>query len=253
MAVSKRLRYEILRRDNHACRYCGAAAPGVKLHVDHVIPQALGGSDVPTNLVTACAECNAGKTSSMPNAMPVADVEQEAFRQAAVLRKDAEFRREAISLHLYLVWMWAYEETGRVPSEREQQWFMEETHKTLACGYSARVDLTKPAYKAGLANALDIQSYITLPGTAASPEDVRFVNSIDAVEAWATAWNFSTETRDPCVREVEVFIAAVHKALDSGRASCDVTYAAHKAGRELSLELEHFLDTSAVDANEGVN
>lgn len=23
MAISKRLRYEILRRDNHACRYCG--------------------------------------------------------------------------------------------------------------------------------------------------------------------------------------------------------------------------------------
>ena len=27
MAVSKRLRYEILRRDNHTCRYCGASAP----------------------------------------------------------------------------------------------------------------------------------------------------------------------------------------------------------------------------------
>lgn len=27
MAVSKRTRYEVLRRDNHACRYCGARAP----------------------------------------------------------------------------------------------------------------------------------------------------------------------------------------------------------------------------------
>jgi hypothetical protein len=87
MAVSKRLRYEILRRDNHACRYCGATAPGVKLNVDHVIPQALGGSDKPTNLVTSCADCNAGKTSSMPNAMPVADVDQDDFRRAAELRQ----------------------------------------------------------------------------------------------------------------------------------------------------------------------
>src|SRR5690349_23456362 len=83
MAVSKRLRYEILRRDNHACRYCGAAAPDAKLNVDHVIPQALGGKDKPENLVTACADCNAGKTSSMPNAQVVEDVDQETFRRAA--------------------------------------------------------------------------------------------------------------------------------------------------------------------------
>lgn len=87
MAVSKRLRYEILRRDNHACRYCGAAAPDVKLNVDHVIPTSLGGSDKPENLVAACADCNGGKTSSLPDAMPVADIDQETFRQAAELKQ----------------------------------------------------------------------------------------------------------------------------------------------------------------------
>ena len=29
MSVSKRLRYEILRRDNHACRYCEVAAKSI--------------------------------------------------------------------------------------------------------------------------------------------------------------------------------------------------------------------------------
>ncbi|MFB7707963.1 HNH endonuclease [Streptomyces sp. NPDC056105] len=95
MAVSKRLRYEILRRDNHACRYCGATAPDVKLNVDHVIPQALGGTDKPDNLVTSCADCNAGKTSSMPNAMPVADVDQDDFRRAK------ELKDRAVSEHLW--------------------------------------------------------------------------------------------------------------------------------------------------------
>ncbi|MGW6225232.1 HNH endonuclease [Streptomyces olivaceus] len=94
MAVSKRLRYEILRRDNHACRYCGATAPAVKLAVDHVIPQSLGGSDKPDNLVASCTDCNAGKTSSMPNAQPVADVDQETFRQSAE-RKQAAVQAEA--------------------------------------------------------------------------------------------------------------------------------------------------------------
>lgn len=94
MAVSQRLRYEILRRDNHACRYCGATAPGVKLNVDHVIPQALGGNDAPTNLVTSCADCNGGKTSSMPNAMPVADVDQDTFRQADAMKRAADHLRK---------------------------------------------------------------------------------------------------------------------------------------------------------------
>ena len=57
MAVTKRMRFEILRRDNHACRYCGATAPDVKLVVDHVTPVALGGTDSPDNLVASCAAC----------------------------------------------------------------------------------------------------------------------------------------------------------------------------------------------------
>jgi 5-methylcytosine-specific restriction endonuclease McrA len=64
MAVSKRLRYEILRRDNHTCKYCGATAPTVPLRVDHVTPVALGGTDTPDNLVTSCEPCNSGKSSS---------------------------------------------------------------------------------------------------------------------------------------------------------------------------------------------
>lgn len=80
MAVSKRLRYEILRRDNHACRYCGGIAPDVALTVDHVIPTALGGTDDASNLVSACKDCNAGKSASSPDASIVADVAQDALR-----------------------------------------------------------------------------------------------------------------------------------------------------------------------------
>lgn len=90
MAVSKRLRYEILRRDNHQCRYCGSAAPDVKLTVDHVVPTALGGSDEPSNLVTACADCNAGKSASSPDAAIVADVASDALRWARAMVRAAE-------------------------------------------------------------------------------------------------------------------------------------------------------------------
>ncbi len=89
MSVSRRLRYEILRRDNHTCRYCGSAAPDVKLTVDHVTPVALGGGDEPSNLVTACADCNAGKSSSSPDAPIVEGVADDALRWAAAIRSAA--------------------------------------------------------------------------------------------------------------------------------------------------------------------
>lgn len=83
MAVSRRLRFEILRRDGHTCRYCGAQAPDAKLTVDHVVPIALGGKDDPTNLVTACTSCNGGKSSVTPDGPLVTDVEADALRWAS--------------------------------------------------------------------------------------------------------------------------------------------------------------------------
>ena len=90
MAVSKRLRYEILRRDSHTCRYCGASAPDVPLRVDHVTPTALGGTDDPTNLVTSCEDCNSGKSSSAPDATLVADVQQHHLRWGRAMQLAAE-------------------------------------------------------------------------------------------------------------------------------------------------------------------
>jgi hypothetical protein len=67
-AFGARLRFEVLRRCNFACFYCGVpAAYGMKqLHVDHVVPVSLGGTNEPWNLVAACWDCNAGKTNGVP-------------------------------------------------------------------------------------------------------------------------------------------------------------------------------------------
>lgn len=81
MAVSKRTRFEVLRRDNFTCRYC--RSKDNELHVDHVTPVSLGGSDKPDNLVAACKDCNAGKGSSAPDGEAVANVEDDAARWAA--------------------------------------------------------------------------------------------------------------------------------------------------------------------------
>lgn len=90
MAVSKRTRYEVLKRDNHSCRYCGATAPDAKLTVDHVTPVALGGSDSPDNLVAACRDCNYGKGSTNPDSATVEDVAQDAIRWSAAMKLAAD-------------------------------------------------------------------------------------------------------------------------------------------------------------------
>lgn len=87
MAVSRRLRFEVLRRDNYACRYCGATAPEAALTVDHVVPVTLGGSDEPSNLVAACVACNAGKSSIAPDASIVENVSEDAIRWAKAMEE----------------------------------------------------------------------------------------------------------------------------------------------------------------------
>ena len=102
MAVSKRTRFEILRRDNHACQYCGQFAPGTVLHIDHVIPVALGGDDKPSNLVTACADCNFGKASISPDSPIVASVASRSTEYAiANLNRAARIDGEMLAMEEY--------------------------------------------------------------------------------------------------------------------------------------------------------
>lgn len=90
MAVSKRLRYEILKRDQHKCKGCGRGPDEVVLTVDHVVPVALGGSDEPKNLRALCRDCNGGKSSIPADAPLVESVSADALRWAQAMRQAAE-------------------------------------------------------------------------------------------------------------------------------------------------------------------
>ncbi|WUH94590.1 HNH endonuclease [Streptomyces sp. NBC_00433] len=255
MAVSKRLRYEVLRRDNHACRYCGATAPDVKLNVDHVIPTSLGGTDKPTNLVTACADCNSGKTSSMPNAMPVADVEQGTFRQAAAMKQEADQRRLVTFAHLYMTWLWAWQRTGQPITDLTDTYFTEETHKLLDCGASASADLTEAAFQAGSDNAVDIASYIgRVMCSSPSPmsaEDRRLVACVDAMNAWEAAWDLASDDGTPPGDVICRFIDEVGEVYDTGVNPLALVGAAAVAGRLMTTDLRQHL--SALIATGGAN
>lgn len=61
MALSKKLRFEVLQRDNHCCMYCGRKPPYVMLEVDHIVPKKNWWLDILENLNTSCFDCNRGK------------------------------------------------------------------------------------------------------------------------------------------------------------------------------------------------
>lgn len=90
--ISPRLRFVVLARDGFACRYCGHRPPDVALHVDHVVPEALGGLTEPGNLIPACDLCNLGKGPVPLSAFAAADIAVAAahpFDLAAALEADA--------------------------------------------------------------------------------------------------------------------------------------------------------------------
>ena len=59
--ISKRMRFEVFKRDSFTCQYCGRMAPDVVLQVDHIKPVSKGGKNEMINLVTSCFDCNNGK------------------------------------------------------------------------------------------------------------------------------------------------------------------------------------------------
>ena len=65
MTVSLKLRFEVFKRDDFTCQYCGRKTPEVILELEHIIPLSKGGTDELDNLTTSCFECNRGKGVSL--------------------------------------------------------------------------------------------------------------------------------------------------------------------------------------------
>ena len=63
MAITKKIRFEVFKRDGFTCQYCGNTPPNVTLEVDHIIPKSKSGKDDINNLATSCFDCNRGKSN----------------------------------------------------------------------------------------------------------------------------------------------------------------------------------------------
>jgi hypothetical protein len=72
MAVSKKTRFEVFKRDAFTCQYCGRTPPQVVLELDHVIPKYRKGKEQIENYITACFDCNRGKGKRQLTELPPA-------------------------------------------------------------------------------------------------------------------------------------------------------------------------------------
>jgi len=97
--ISKRVRFEVFKRDSFTCQYCGAHPPEVILEVDHVHAVANGGSDEIDNLVTACEPCNRGKSAEPLTSVPetlaakaqrIKEAEEQLAEYQAIMRDRAQ-------------------------------------------------------------------------------------------------------------------------------------------------------------------
>lgn len=70
MAITKKIRFEVFKRDGFACAYCGKNPPSVTLEIDHIHPKSRKGNDDINNLITACFDCNRGKKNILLDKIP---------------------------------------------------------------------------------------------------------------------------------------------------------------------------------------
>ena len=120
--ISKSVRFRIFARDNFTCRYCGRQSDVVVLNVDHVTPVCQGGSNEPENLMTACEDCNAGKSGkTISQVMPTEEdrlrLSQERNEQvkAATAATEAREARERLKQEVVNFWCGC---TGRSGCDR---------------------------------------------------------------------------------------------------------------------------------------
>lgn len=129
MALSVRTRFEVFKRDDFTCRYCGKKSPDVILEIDHIVPVVEGGTDDPMNLATSCWACNSGKSCIPLNqVMTGEDPHDKAIAILEARRQIEEYnqvikqeRQRLEDLSWDLVFYWLDEQGLLTPKQRRRE------------------------------------------------------------------------------------------------------------------------------------
>jgi hypothetical protein len=93
-SLTKKIRFEVFKRDSFSCQYCGSKAPDVILEVDHMKPVSKGGTNDIMNLVTSCFECNRGKSDRQISDNSVVEKQRKQIEELNIRRQQLEMMLE---------------------------------------------------------------------------------------------------------------------------------------------------------------
>ena len=88
---ARNLRQAIHAREGSVCFYCLRQIPSRAHCLDHVVPQAAGGSNSYRNLVSCCLDCNPQKSNR-----PAEDFLRQLYRERRLSAKDLSERLQAV-------------------------------------------------------------------------------------------------------------------------------------------------------------
>lgn len=88
--ITKKVRFEVFKRDGFTCQYCGRMSPDVVLEIDHINPVNNGGTNDIMNLITSCFDCNRGKGKRKLTQHEEIKKQQEQLKQLNEKRQQLE-------------------------------------------------------------------------------------------------------------------------------------------------------------------
>ncbi len=89
--ISKKVRFEVFKRDSFKCQYCGDEPPNAVLHVDHIHPVSKDGDNDLLNLITSCQACNLGKSATLIS-------DQSAIKKQKDMLNELNAKREQLEM-----------------------------------------------------------------------------------------------------------------------------------------------------------
>ena len=177
--ISKKVRFEVFKRDKFTCQYCGRQAPDVVLEVDHIQPVAKGGTNDFLNLITSCFDCNRGKGKRTLT-------QQEELKKQQKMLKELSERKE--QLEMLVEW-----KKGLDNLEEEMLGKIEELLKKTGYGLSeqGKLDFKKLLKKYGFAEVyectnISISQYYTPGDEESINKTFDYVERICAVRKRST-------------------------------------------------------------------
>lgn len=205
-AIPDSIRFEVFKRDQFRCQYCGRCAPDAVLVVDHIDPVAKGGGNEIVNLITSCRECNSGKSDRR------LDDDSIIAKQRAQLEDLAERRAQIEMMMKWRAGLSSIENDG-------VEAFCAEFQRLVGFGLTptSREEARKMISKFGLAKCLDAiararDQYFVLDHASKAANTA---TRESAERIWRSVWVFA----QPADTQAAYLIRAIlrNKLNDQGR------------------------------------